>query len=214
LADPSFCIALFGALADFMEGPNCGRNAARKAEAKEKEIKRDHARGTETDPRQQRGIALGATNQLQIATIAQNHARIANQQYEAEVVKRDVLLKSKGDQIKTEMSMAQLYFSMGDEPKAKQHMNVATSMMTEVKLLENELVNLRNQKPDYDAEVDAYLSRGRDAMGIESNKRMKISTCEGKTEEYDENNDSFEGKTEESDDNDDNCLWQSSSSFS
>jgi hypothetical protein len=112
------------------------------------------------------------------------------------------------------MSMAQLYFSMGDEPKAKQHMNVATSMMTEVKLLENELVNLRNQKPDYDAEVDAYLSRGRDAMGIESNKRTKISTCEGKTEEYDENNDSFEGKTEESDDNDDNCLWQSSSSFS
>jgi hypothetical protein len=107
--------------------------------------------------------------------------------------------------------MAQLYFSLGDEPNAKQHMNIALSMMSEVTVIEDELVNLRNNKPDYNTEVDAHLS-----MGIKS-KMTKISTCEGKTEETncegktEESVD--EGKTEESfDDEEEDWVWQDCSS--
>eukprot|EP00956_Cyclotella_meneghiniana_P032148 scaffold87013_cov49-Cyclotella_meneghiniana.AAC.2 len=89
-----------------------GRAASRKQEAAEKFDQRDFERGTATTARQERGIAFGSGTQLEIATVSQTQARIVNQDFEQQLVQHDILIRSRGDQLKAELEMAKLYRDM------------------------------------------------------------------------------------------------------
>lgn len=149
-------------------GQGKGRASHRSQEAKDKSSTRDHDNGTATDPRQQRGISLGGS-QLEVASVAQNQARITNEEFQGELVRHDLLMTSKRDRMKSELEMAKLLLSMGDEDEAKLHIQEAKALMKAVKNIEDSLQDLKKRKTQSDGvEVEEYLKRGRFAMGITS----------------------------------------------
>jgi hypothetical protein len=149
-------------------GQGKGRASHRSQEAKDKSSARDHDNGTAADPRQQRGISLGGS-QLEVASVAQNQARITNEEFQGELVRHDLLMTSKRDRMKSELEMAKLLLSMGDEDEAKLHIQEAKDLMKAVKNIEDSLQDLKKRKTQSDGvEVEEYLKRGRFAMGITS----------------------------------------------
>ena len=128
--------------------------------AQEKSAARDYDNGSTTDPHQQRRVSFGGT-QLEIASIVQNQARITSEEFQGELVKHDLLMTSKRERIKSELEMAKLPVSMGDEDEAKQHMKEAKTLMAEVRSIEDSLQDLNKRKFHTDGmEVEEYLKRG------------------------------------------------------
>ena len=192
LAEKEYRVDLL-ALGNYLESDGGGRIQYRKDKAKKKDAKRDYDRGTVVDDRQARGLALGAENQKEVALIAQNQAKLCNQSYETEVVKLDMVLKTKGDQMRAELDMAKLYQSMGETALAKAHMDAAKEIIKAMKGTEAELAGLKNQSVSQSVEVNEYLKRGRMAMGImESGKKAKKNQ---KTVPADDEEDSGEDST-------------------
>jgi hypothetical protein len=71
--------------------------------------------------------------------------------------------------MKSELEMAKLLLSMGDEDEAKLHIQEAKDLMKAVKNIEDSLQDLKKRKTQSDGvEVEEYLKRGRFAMGITS----------------------------------------------
>lgn len=180
MADPDFRLdtICFEQLEDYIT-INGGRSSDRAKSAKEKADQRDFEVGNTVDPRQQRGIPFGGATQLEIASVAQNQARISNEEFQGEMVRHDLVMKSKGERIKTLMDMAKLSFQLEDVEDAKNHMAEAKTLSAEIKLLENSLLSLKKRKGEEEGvEVNEYLKRGRMAMGIQQPVTQQLATVQ------------------------------------
>ena len=137
-----------------------GRASHRAKQAQDKSALRDYNNGTATDPCQQRGISFGGS-QLEIASVAQNQARITNKEFQGDLVKHDLLMTSKRERIKSELEMAKLLVSMGDQDEAKNHMKKSKHFMVEVKSIEDSLQEMKKRKTQTAGfDVEEYLKRG------------------------------------------------------
>jgi hypothetical protein len=100
-----------------------------------KAVRRDYNLENTTDDRQQMGILFGPKSHYQIADVAQNQAKLANQEYEVEILKRDMVHKSKNELAKSEMQLAQMFLSIGDTAECKAHMEAAKQLLAEVNVI-------------------------------------------------------------------------------
>lgn len=167
MAEKKFRISTLG-LNDLDEYFKGGRAGARNEQAKDKAASRDYGVGNVTDCRQQRGIPFGTASQLEIASVAQNQARISNEEFQGEMVKLNMIMTSKNDRVKSHTDFAKIYAQMGMTEQATAQMTLAATLMEEVKEVEQSLQELKKRKSDLDgAEVHEYLKRGRVAMGIQ-----------------------------------------------
>ena len=152
-----FSSICFQQLEDFMTTGG-GRSADRSKSAKEKADQRNFEVGNPTEPRQQRGIPFGGATQLEIASVAQNQARISNEDFQGEMVRHDLVMKSKGEHIKTLMDMAKISVQLDDVDDAKVHMAEAKKLSAEIKQLKDSLLLLKKRKGELNgAEVNEYL---------------------------------------------------------
>ena len=167
------------------KGKGGSRTKFRKKEKAEKEAARDFERGS---GQHARGLALGVANQKDIAIIAQTQVKLSNARYEGELIKLTNLLNSKTDQVQSAIKMATLYHQIGNADKAAERMEIVERLENEASFTETELYNLKNTGPSSSVEVDTFLKRGRESMGIdtEDGKKKKsdnVSIEEGKEEE-------------------------------
>ena len=76
-------------------------------------------------------------------------------------MKHDLLMTSKRERFKSELEMAKLLVSMGDQDEAKEHIKEAKHLMAEVKSIEDSLQELKKRKTQTEGvEVEEYLKRG------------------------------------------------------
>lgn len=68
---------------------------------------------------------------MQIASIAQNQARVLNQEH-AEIVNTDATIKSKNDQVKAELKLAKLYMGIREESESQANMIRLKKIMAEI----------------------------------------------------------------------------------
>ena len=174
LADKEFRVDIL-TLHTFLKDGTGARISHRKANEKQKSAERDFDLGQNKAPHQGRGLALGADNQKEVAKMAQNQAKLCNQAYDSEIVKRDMLIKSKSGQVTAVMQLAKMYQDMGNKEKALEKMAEVEDLLVQIKSIETELHNLKSDSAANSVEVDEYLKRGWTAMGIKSasNKKQK-----------------------------------------
>lgn len=67
---------------------------------------------------------------MKIASIAQNQARVLNQEH-AEIVNTDATIKSKNDQVKAELKLAKLYMGIREESESQANMIRLKKIMAE-----------------------------------------------------------------------------------
>ena len=113
-----------------------------------------------------RGLALGANSQKNFVLIAQHRSKIANQAYDSEIVKTDMLIQSKQGQVKTWMEMAKMSYDVGDSATAANSMASAKMLLVEISGLVEELSKLKNACAPVSVEVEAFLEKGRTSMGV------------------------------------------------
>ena len=160
----------FLSLDQYLEGTGPSRKESRKASSKEKKAALDYELGKGELGRNRRGLALGAASQKEIAVVAMNQSKIHNQAYDSEIIKCDMLLKSKQGQVNTYMEMAKMYRDMGNVDKARTRMMAAETLMKDIEELSADLRNLANDRASNSVEVTEYLKRGRIGMGIDESE--------------------------------------------
>jgi len=85
-----------------------------------------------------------------------------------------MVLKSKNEQVKSELQLAQMFSSIGDTVKCKAHKETAKQLLAEVKVVETGLMEWKRANVNDNTEVNSFLKRGRMAMGIEyTSKKSK-----------------------------------------
>ena len=89
-----------------------------------------------------RGLALGANSQKGFVLIAQHQSKIANQAYNSEIVKTDMLIQAKQGQVKTWMEMAKMSHDVCDSATAANSMASAKTLLVEISGLVEELSKL------------------------------------------------------------------------
>lgn len=121
-----------------------GRKAFCEEEAKEKDAKRDFQfeNSSITSSCELRGV--GAENRKFVIRTAQRAAHLRNQQYEGEILKLNMVLKSKSGQRDALIQMVQLHNTLGDAEAAKLEMVKVTACMAEITTIEDRLLELEN----------------------------------------------------------------------
>lgn len=144
--------------------------------------------------------------------MAQNQAKLCNQAYDSEIVKCDMLIKSKSGQVSAIMQLAKLYQDMGNEEKALEKMKEVEEILAQIKDTEAELYNLESDSAANSDEVHEYLKRGRMAMGIdgESNNTHKSPDNEAANKKQKSKNKEASNKTQKSKDNEESHEKQES----
>ena len=157
-----------------------GRKAHRDEVKKQSKKDREHELGTTTAVAAAgggRGLSLGPSSQRDVALIAQQQAKLANQSFESNVVKHDILLKTIQGQVDFHFRAAEMYKGVDSMAhKFKEHMEAAEALLQEITSCKDELRQLQNPHGK-SIEVEEYLKRSRLAMNIEcsSNKKRKQS---------------------------------------
>ena len=155
---------------NFLQSRGPSRKEHRKEEGKKKKDERDYMLG---EGKGGRGLALGANSQKDIVLIAQHQSKIANQAYDSEIVKADMLIQAKQGQVKTWMEMAKMCHDIGDSVTAASAMSSAKTLLAEISGLVEETSKLKNACAPVSAEVEAYLEKGRVSMGIDGRAAKK-----------------------------------------
>ncbi len=115
-----------------------GRDHDRKESAKQMAASRDYAfddTSTSVSTREARGVSV--VNRKFAVRAAQKDAQLTLQQYEADLLKINSVLKSKHGLHTGHLEMAKLYISLDDKEKAKNELAKATQLMEEISELEN-----------------------------------------------------------------------------
>lgn len=87
---------------------------------------------------------MGAENRKFVVRTAQRAAHLRNQQYEGEILKLNMVLKSKSGQRDALIQMVQLHNTLGDAEAAKLEMVKVTACMAEITTIEDRLLELEN----------------------------------------------------------------------
>ena len=82
---------------------------------------------------------LGADSQKEVAAISLQQQKLANSQYDGEMIKLLNLLQAKQEQVKRVLSMVELYHKIGQSDKAVGKMETIEGLIVNVSTLDNEL---------------------------------------------------------------------------
>lgn len=129
LAEKAFRVDIKG-LNDNLDGKS--RNESRKDQRKMKASQRDYDLGMGDEGRQQRGLALGSDSLREVAIVAQQQEKPSNAKLEAEIIKRDILLRSLNNQLTSTMGMAKMYHKIGNSEGANLSMTAANDLMKQM----------------------------------------------------------------------------------
>ena len=106
----------------------------------------------------QRGLALGATNQKDVAIVAQQRACLNHQAFEVEILNLNLVLQLMTDQLKSTMDMVKMYQELGDATELAKSMNLVKDRMNKIGQMCKTLANLKAGNI-LDRLVDLYLSK-------------------------------------------------------
>lgn len=163
LADAKYR-ADFLSVDNFLQSRGPSRKDDRTEQGKKSKNERDYMLG---EGKGGRGLALGANSQKDIVVIAQHQSKIANQAYDSEIVKADMQIKAKQEQVKTWMDMAKMCHEIGDKSTAASAMSSAKTLLAEITQLVDQMSKLKNASAPVSQEVEAYLEKGRVGMGLD-----------------------------------------------
>jgi len=97
----------------------------------------------------------------------------------ANVAKHSTVLQSKQDRLKTLQHMIGQEMSLGMNNEARSHMRIANKLLKEIEQEEKVIIDLSNDDVNNDVnnsaadQVDLFLKRGAEAMGLNTNKNIK-----------------------------------------
>ena len=111
-------------------------------------------------------MAVGARNQKEGAMITQHQLKKISQAYYSEIVKSDMVIKSKQGRLGSNVDLAKMYRDMGKNEKAIERMEEAGVLLEEIGTLGKKLIHLKISRSDISLEVDEYLKRSRLCMGM------------------------------------------------
>ena len=117
--------------------------------------------------------------------IAHNQFKKSNQAYDSEIVKSDMVIKSKQGQVISIMDLAKMYWEMGNNTKAIERMEEAEVILEEIGTLRKKLLHLKSSSSDIYPEVDEYLKRSRLCMGMKDTEQNKNRAKAKETRETD-----------------------------
>lgn len=122
-----------------------------------------------------RGLSYGATSHKELAVIAQQKQKLGHMALVANVAKHSTVLQSKQDRLKTLQHMIGQEMSLGMNDKARSHMRIANKLLEEIEQEEKVIIDLSNDDVNDSAanQVDLFLKRGAEAMGLNTNKNIK-----------------------------------------
>ena len=123
------CINFF-ALEHSLE--NRSHTNSRKKKADEKALKRDYKLGAGKGNDRQRGLALGAANQKNVALVVQQQAQRERQAFKGEIVCLNMLLELLQSQVQTSMEMTKMYQLIGDTSKMTELLSAAKTLVDEM----------------------------------------------------------------------------------
>lgn len=122
-----------------------GRNHARTEIANEKSIHRDFAFNEMYSAAGSKDIrGVGADNRKFVASYAQKNAQLSLQQYEADVLKLNLVSQSKGKQRDANLAIANLLKDMGDKDGALASINDAKYEMSQINDIDAQMMELKN----------------------------------------------------------------------
>ena len=118
-----------------------GRDHFRKEQLKEKAQKRDYNYDSaSTNSRDVRGV--GVEHRKFAVRAAQIDAELSLQQFEADLLRVNSVLKSKQSQRDSHMELVKLHIALGETEEAKKELALAKESMTEIASLEEKAMNL------------------------------------------------------------------------
>lgn len=124
-----------------------GRKAFRKSLAEEKNKSRDHEfdnfSSSDVDGRDARGV--GSANRKFLVRSAQRESQLSNQQFEAEIVRLNIILRSKSGTRDARLRMFDAYTQSGQMEKAEAAMASAEAVIEEIEEVEKQLLQLQNK---------------------------------------------------------------------
>jgi hypothetical protein len=122
-----------------------GRNHARTEIANEKSIQRDFAFNDLNSAAGSKDIrGVGADNRKFVASYVQKNAQLSLQQYEADVLKLNLVSQSKGKQRDANLAIANLLKDMGDKDRALASINDAKYEMSQINDIDAQMMELKN----------------------------------------------------------------------
>jgi paraquat-inducible protein B len=139
-----------------------------------KDSSRDYAVGNGDGGR---GMPMGGSCK-DLAIIAQTKRKLCQTQHATRIVQLSSALKSMNDRLKSTIEAVRTMNDIGMKDKAKEMAEQIPDLMVEIKELEDEIMNLKEEKSQVDTEtpVDLYIERGSEAMGVKRTKSKVSST--------------------------------------
>merc|ERR1712129_650131 len=89
------------------------------------------------------GLSLGAANHEEVAVFSQQQTKLNQHKYDTEIVKLDIILKSKKGQVDSNIQMATLYQKMGQVERAVGRMEIVEELMKQISSLETVMYEMK-----------------------------------------------------------------------
>ena len=105
--------------------------------------------------------------------MAMNQTTFHNQACDSEIIKCDMLFKSKQEHVKIYMEMAKMYCTLSNVDEACARIPAAESLIGDIEELLADLCNVMNDQAFSSVEVTEYLKQGRIGLGIEKPENNK-----------------------------------------